>query len=128
MSDGITIAIITASGALLLGLINLLMTTLTTRRRRQEEQYSKIIVRLDQIDGQLVNESKGVQALLRFKLHDLNKTCQRKGYATEFDKTNFIYLYDKYHNLGSNGVMDHIKESFLDLPLSKKIKSKGMTD
>lgn len=65
-------------------------------------------------EGDLVRE--GVQALLRSEMIDSYNKWKEKGYAPIYARENFDNCYNKYHNLGENGVMDNIKEMFFDLP------------
>ena len=58
----------------------------------------------------------GVQALLRDRLiHEYNKYSD-KGYAPIYAKDNFENMWNQYHNLGANGVMDEIHDEFMQLP------------
>lgn len=67
----------------------------------------------------------GVQALLRDRLLQGYKHYSAKGYADVDDRMNWMNLYEQYHNLGKNGVMDDTKDKFLKLPTQKPIKVKG---
>lgn len=58
----------------------------------------------------------GVQALLRDRLIAEYNEGIRKGYARIYDKENFENMYDQYHNLGANGVMDEIRDKYRILP------------
>lgn len=59
----------------------------------------------------------GMQALLRAELiKDYNKWSE-KGYAPVYVRENFINMYNQYHSLGANGVMDDMKDKFLQLPI-----------
>lgn len=59
---------------------------------------------------------KGIQALLRAQMiSDYNKWTA-KGYAPIYARQNFQNVWDNYHNLGANGVMDDIKNKFMALP------------
>lgn len=127
MSDGIVIALITAGGALLLGLLNLGhnwgQNSKKERRLKsfqEESKHKELMARLVNIEGQLDTSAKGLQAILRFELYSIWGCCETKGYACGVDRENFLNLYEKYHNMGSNGVMDHIKDSLLELPLKMK--------
>lgn len=63
---------------------------------------------------------KGVQALLRDNLiRDYNKYTDL-GYAPIYAKENFENMWTQYHNLGVNGVMDGMHETFIKLPTEKK--------
>ena len=60
---------------------------------------------------------KALQALLRNYLYELGGKCLRKRHATVSERENFCNMYDCYHGLGHNGVMDDLKEKFLALPI-----------
>ena len=59
---------------------------------------------------------KGVQALLRDRLLQGYKFYRAQGWADEDDRTNMENVYQQYHALGANGVMDNLRKRFLDLP------------
>lgn len=59
---------------------------------------------------------RGVQALLRDRLLQGYKYYRRQGWADEDDRTNLENVYQQYHSLGANGVMDNLRQRFLDLP------------
>lgn len=59
----------------------------------------------------------GMQASLRADMiRDFNKWSE-KGYAPIYARENFLNLYESYHQLGANGVMDDIKDKFMQLPI-----------
>ena len=60
----------------------------------------------------------GVQALLRDRLIYQYEKYKSRGYAPIYAKENFENLYEQYHKLGANGVMDSIHEEFKNLPAS----------
>jgi len=60
----------------------------------------------------------GVQALLRDRLIHQYEKYKSRGYAPIYAKENFENLYEQYHKLGANGVMDSIHEEFKNLPVS----------
>ena len=72
------------------------------------------------------NESKtesvqlGVQALLRDRLYSTYLKYSEKGYAPIYARENFENMYNQYHILGANGVMDDIYRKFMDLPLENE--------
>lgn len=58
----------------------------------------------------------GLQALLRSQMiSDYNKYSE-KGFAPVYARDNFENCWKQYHSLGANGVMDDLREKFLDLP------------
>ena len=58
----------------------------------------------------------GVQALLRDRLLQGYRHYEEKGYADYDDRSNMENIYNAYHGLGKNGVMDEMRAAFLSLP------------
>ena len=71
-------------------------------------------------DKQTKAVQQGVQALLRDRLYHLYNKYSEKGYAPLYARDNFENIWEQYHNLGANGVMDDIHEKFKALPLEQK--------
>ena len=59
---------------------------------------------------------KGVQALLRDRLIQGYKFYRQQGWADEDDRANLENVYQQYHALGANGVMENLRQRFIDLP------------
>lgn len=58
----------------------------------------------------------GVQALLRSQMiNDYNKWSD-KGYAPIYARENFQNCWEQYEALGENGVMEDIRNKFMNLP------------
>ncbi len=72
-----------------------------------------------------INEKKttsvqlGIQALLRDRLYQSYLKYSEKGYAPIYARENFENMYNQYHNLGANGVMDDIHDKFMNLPTER---------
>ena len=64
-------------------------------------------------------QKESLQSILRDRLYELYNFCSRKGFASLDERENFENMYQKYHNLGMNGVMDDIRKKFLHLPVEK---------
>ena len=62
----------------------------------------------------------GVQALLRDRLYSTYLKYAEKGYAPIYARENFENMYNQYHVLGANGVMDDVYKKFMELPLEKE--------
>ena len=60
---------------------------------------------------------KGVQALLRDRLLQGYKFYRAQGWADENDRSNLENVYEQYHALGANGMMDDLREKFMALPI-----------
>ena len=59
---------------------------------------------------------EGVQALLRDRLYQMYAHYMEKGTAPIYARENFQNMYEKYHSLGANGVMDDYYKKFMDIP------------
>lgn len=59
----------------------------------------------------------GVQAILRDRLLQGFRYHEQQGFADYNDRSNIENIYNAYHNLGQNGVMDDMYNKFLKLPL-----------
>ncbi len=62
----------------------------------------------------------GVQALLRAQMISEYNKAKDRGYAPIYAKENFSNMWDNYHSLGANGVMDGIKDEYMELPSRKE--------
>jgi hypothetical protein len=91
------LTIVSATGILSLA------TAEVIRRIKRERQHDKAT-------------EKGIQALLRDRLIYQYDKYKAKGFAPIYAKENFENLYQQYHNLGANGVMDDIYNDFRKLP------------
>lgn len=70
-----------------------------------------------------------IQAILRNMLYELHdKWFVKKGYVPIPVKENFANMYERYHNLGANGVMDKIREEFMAAPTQPRTQGGGMDD
>lgn len=70
--------------------------------KKQNEQYNALKL--------------GLQAILRSQMiSEYNRWCD-KGYAPIYARENFENLWNQYHSLGANGVMNDIHDKFQSLP------------
>lgn len=67
----------------------------------------------------MTNQRLALQALLRAQLISDYNRYKEQGWAPIYAKENFENCYQRYHNLGQNGVMDGIRSEFLELPTHK---------
>lgn len=68
-------------------------------------------------DSQLLK--LGVQALLRDRLMAEYKLHSKKGWIEVAEKDNYNNMYQQYHGLGKNGVMDEMHSEIMKLPTEK---------
>ena len=76
--------------------------------------------RIKENDTETQAVKSGVQALLRAQMISEYNKAKDKGYAPIYAKENFQNMWDNYHNLGANGVMDAIKDEYLAMPTNRK--------
>lgn len=113
MEPEIVVAIIASTGAIILSVVNMILSTVLNNRK----------VRKKQLDEQTCDIFKRIkvlelasQAILRDRLYSEYNRLIDRGYATYDEKENFENMYKNYHSLGSNGVMDHIRDEVTELP------------
>ena len=82
-------------------------------RKKKEEELRQGIAQ----DNVILKTA--LQALLRDRLIALYAEWAAKGYAPYEVRMNFENIYEQYHQLGVNGVMDDIHHRFLQLPMSR---------
>lgn len=81
---------------------------------------SNIATLIISLKGGMRKLAKAMQMLLRIELRLIYKRCVRKGYATHLDKVDFMSIYEIYHSLGKNGVMDSYKNDILAMKEEKE--------
>ena len=70
---------------------------------KQNEQYTAL--------------KMGLQAMLRGQMINDYNHWSEKGYAPIYARENFENLWQQYHSLGANGVMNDIHSKFHNLPM-----------
>mgnify|MGYP006956018573 CR=1 FL=1 len=83
--------------------------------------YTSMNVKIKKNEEETAAVCLGVQALLRDRLLWSYNHYNEKGYAPIYAKENFENMYQQYHALGANGVMDEVYEKFKALPLEKEV-------
>lgn len=69
-------------------------------------------------DDQIIKEA--LQAMIRDRLYAMYDHASASRTITIEDQQNFLNLWDKYHRLGANGVMDRVKEEYLEFKLVRR--------
>lgn len=117
MEPEIAVAIITSVGAIILSVVNIILSTVLNdkklRKKQLDEQTCDIFERIKVLE-------LASQAILRDRLYSEYNRLIDRGYATYDEKENFENMYKNYHSLGSNGVMDHIREEVTELPTKQR--------
>lgn len=74
---------------------------------------------MEMITNRLGSLEAAMQSMLRRKLRELYLSSTKAKYASLEDRDDFENMYQIYHMLGANGVMDNVREQFLELPVDK---------
>ena len=106
------------------------------KRERQEEMREVVSEEIKSIKDEIARlhttdeiQRQGIQAILRDRLYQLNRYCTtRKGYTTIDDRENFENMYQRYHSLGVNGVMDKTRAKFFELPTEEEYFANNKTN
>jgi hypothetical protein len=84
--------------------------------KARDAKQEEIRAQSEAIERQNKALMAGVQAILRDRLLTGYKHYMSKGWADYDDRQNMENLYEQYHALGVNGVMDGYRAKFLALP------------
>lgn len=91
-------------------LIGSLVGALVAKHKSQRRKHEQELEDINLI-------KKGLQSLLRDKLYEKLNKAKANKYVDINEKDNFINLWENYHALYENGVMDGIKDEFMDIEL-----------
>lgn len=69
---------------------------------------------------QAEKNDKGVMLLLRIQLIEYHDKYMRKGTIPSYVYDNFVDMYDAYHALGGNSMIDKMYSEIKELKLNKK--------
>lgn len=130
MTDGwlITIISLVGSTAVTTFIATLINRSLSKHFERvekeelQRREHADMLLRetirelLEPMQRDLDMIKKGTQAGLRYDLFTMADEWLAKGYCPRRIKSDFEYLYNQYHVLGKNGVMDSTYQAILALP------------
>ena len=85
---------------------------LSDAEKRDAEMHERIREERKRIESARQAVEKGVQALLRDRLLQGYHFFFKRGMVTYGEASSYRNMYEAYHALGKNGVMDGIYESF----------------
>lgn len=79
--------------------------------------YRKLRKRIDDEIQERKALKDGVRSFLRRQIIIDCEEAIRKGYASTELKDSIYDMYHSYHELGGNGVVTHLKDEVMDLPV-----------
>ena len=110
MITSITIAIISASPAVIVAIIQLFTNYNNKKYRLKKEQAEREIAENSKKNDKLQ------LAMARLMLLEEYKKCIKQGYYDLDDRAVYHEMFEAYKNKGGNGIIDNIKEKILALP------------
>ena len=122
MPTWLTITLALGGSALITALVNFIFNLIVNSAKKRHELAQSIANEVKREDDTL---KRGVQALLRHELYELyDDYYTKRGYAPLDKKNDFENIYNCYHNLGKNGVMDGLHQRFMKLPEEEKTRQR----
>ena len=98
------------------GLFALLVAKMLKKR---DKKQAEIIEQNQVMEAQNKAIMLGVQAFLRDRLLQGYRYYISQGWAEYEDRENLENIYQQYHALGANGIMDDMRTQFRNLPTQK---------
>lgn len=87
--------------------------------------FTFLIARMKKYKAEQDAIRKGIQALLRAEMIKSYNKYSELGHAPIYARENFKNIYENYHALGLNGVMDDIYNKFLELPTERRANNEN---
>ena len=106
----ITIALISASPAVIVAIIQLFTNYNNKRYRLKKEQEDK------QAAENIKKNDKLQLAMARLMLLSEYKKCIKQGYYDLDDREVYHEMFEAYKDKGGNGIIDHLREKIIALP------------
>ena len=85
--------------------------------QKEAEMQAQLMEERKHIEENRLANNRGTQALLRDRLLQGYHFFMRRGMVTYGEARNYENMYEAYHALGKNGVMDGIFEEFQKIPI-----------
>lgn len=118
-----TIILALGGSALISATVNFIFNSMVNSSKKKKQMAKDIA---DEMERRDEITRRALQSLLRHELYELYETYSALGYAPIDVKVDFDNLYQNYHNLGKNGVMDATHERFMQLPDTPKSKKQKL--
>ncbi len=116
MSTGMQYFLALGGSTLIACLVTLGFTAITNYLKNRKNNIKS---ELNDIKLMIELLKKSMQSILRHELYEMYFKFMKKGFATSEEKQDFENLWNNYHNLGKNGVMNKYRDKVLSLPEKK---------
>lgn len=119
MPDWLTILLALGGSALITSIVTFIFNWIVNGAKARAKRNEELKETLNETNEIM---KKGIQALLRHELYSVYNEWIVKGYCPNEIKNDFENMYQQYHALGKNGVMDSLRNEIQNLPsIAKKI-------
>ena len=119
MSTTLQIILALGGSALISCIVGSIWASLTNGAKARRRHAKELA---DEMDKRNEIIKHGVQALLRHDLYEIYNYWFPKGYCPDEIKVDFENMYNQYHQLGKNGVMDIKHNQLISLPTKPEKK------
>ena len=110
--------VIEAVAVSIIGFLQLcIQRRLEATEEKEKQMQAELAAERERVEEMRKANNKGTQALLRDRLLQGFHFFKRRGMVTYGEAMNYKNMYEAYHALGKNGVMDGIYEEFLKIPI-----------
>lgn len=89
--------------------------------KKEVEMQAALAAERKQIEEIRLANNRGTQALLRDRLLQGYHFFVKRGMVTYGEARNYENMYEAYHSLGKNGIMDTIYQKFTKIPVKDDI-------
>ncbi|MBR1760895.1 MAG: hypothetical protein IJ741_06925 [Schwartzia sp.] len=90
---------------------------LEATEEKEKQMQAELAAERERVEEMRKANNKGTHALLRDRLLQGFHFFKKRGMVTYGEAMNYKNMYEAYHALGKNGVMDGIYEEFLKIPI-----------
>lgn len=126
-------------------LVNYFLSTPKRLKAQREQEHKEFIQKIDEVENHISDKlqkydenqkqikeditllKSGSQAIIKNELKLRYEYWLEKKYAPVDAKDDLEKMYGVYHTLGANGVLDHTREQFLNLPDERVVRNKKET-
>ena len=88
---------------------------------KEAAMHEQLMSKEREIEEIRIANNRGTQALLRDRLLQGFHYFKRRGMVTYGEARNYENMYEAYHALGKNGIMDIVFEQFKKIPVKDDI-------
>lgn len=89
--------------------------------QREVEMQAALAEERKRIEEIRLANNRGTQALLRDRLLQGYHFFMRRGMITYGEAKNYENMYEAYHSLGKNGIMDTVYQKFKAIPIKDDV-------